>query len=48
VLSSRRAGIVEAYREHGYTMKQVAEHLGVHYATVSRRLRKLEGTKKRV
>jgi transposase len=38
-------GIMEAYREHGYTMKQVAEHLGVHYATISRRLRKLEGGK---
>lgn len=34
--------IVSAYREHGYTMKAIADYLGVHYATVSRRLRKRE------
>jgi putative transposase len=45
VLKSGDQGIMEAHREHGYTMKQVAEHLGVHYATISRRLRKLEGRK---
>jgi REP-associated tyrosine transposase len=45
VLKSGDRGIMEAYREHGYTMKQVAEHLGVHYATISRHLRKLEGRK---
>ena len=27
-----------AYRSHGYTMREIAEHLGVHYATVSRRI----------
>jgi putative transposase len=43
VLKSGDQGIMEAYREHGYTMKQVTEHLGVHYATISRRLRRLEG-----
>jgi putative transposase len=48
VLKSSDRGIIEAYREHGYTMKQVAEHLGVHYATISRRLRKLETRKKNV
>ena len=31
-----------AYREEGYRLSEIAEHLGVHYATVSRRLRKLE------
>lgn len=36
------AMIAEAYREHGYTMKEIADHLGVHYATISRRLRKHE------
>ena len=34
--------IREAYIKHGYTMKQIAEHLNVHYATVSRRLKELE------
>ena len=34
--------IKEAYTNHGYRMKEIAEHLRVHYATVSRRLKKLE------
>lgn len=34
--------IAAAYREYGYTMKAIADYLGVHYATVSRRLRKQE------
>ncbi len=38
----RTHGIALAYREYGYTMQQIAKHLGVHYATVSRRLRRLE------
>jgi len=35
-------GIFKVYHDHGYTMREIAEHLGVHYATVSRHLRKLE------
>ena len=35
--------MVAAHREHGYRLAEIAEHLGVHYATVSRRLRLLEG-----
>jgi len=35
-------GIAVAYRRHGYRLREIAEHLGVHYATVSRRLRKVE------
>ena len=31
-----------AYREYGYRLREIAEYLGVHYATVSRRLRKAE------
>jgi len=34
--AEENAAIAEAYREHGYTMKENADHLGVHYATVSR------------
>jgi DNA-directed RNA polymerase specialized sigma24 family protein len=34
--------IATAYREYGYTMKAIADYLGVHYATVSRRLRRQE------
>jgi REP element-mobilizing transposase RayT/plasmid stabilization system protein ParE len=35
-------GIVKAYREHSYTLKEIADYHGVHYATVSRRLRRAE------
>lgn len=34
--------IVNAYRKHRYTLKEIGDHLGVHYATVSRRLRRAE------
>jgi len=36
------AAILLAYRCHGYRLVDLAEHMGVHYATVSRRLRRLE------
>ncbi|MBC7220023.1 transposase [Candidatus Bipolaricaulota bacterium] len=36
------AGMVAAYRTHGYAMREIAEFLGVHYATVSRRIRRYE------
>jgi putative transposase len=34
--------VVTAYRRHGYTLRDIAEYLGCHYATVSRRLRREE------
>jgi REP-associated tyrosine transposase len=34
--------VATAYRRHGYTLRDIAEHLGCHYATVSRRLRREE------
>lgn len=34
--------LLEAYQRYGYRMVEIAEHLGVHYATVSRRLKKVE------
>ncbi len=37
---TRDEGIFAAYHDHGYTMREIAEHLGIHYATVSRRLRR--------
>jgi REP element-mobilizing transposase RayT len=36
------AAILLAYREHGYRLRELAAHLDCHYATVSRRLRRLE------
>lgn len=35
-------GLRRAYRDHGYRMNEIAAHLGVHYATISRRLTRLE------
>ncbi|MBI3291454.1 MAG: transposase [Elusimicrobia bacterium] len=35
-------GIRRAYHEHWYSLKEIAAHLGVHYATISRRLKRLE------
>ncbi|MEW5826487.1 MAG: helix-turn-helix transcriptional regulator [Candidatus Bipolaricaulota bacterium] len=33
------AGIARAYLEHRYSQQEIADYLGVHYSTVSRRLR---------
>jgi REP element-mobilizing transposase RayT len=45
-LFQRRGGearlIFVAYRQYGYRLREIAEHLGVHYATVSRRLKQAE------
>ena len=35
-------GIVRAYKKHGYRIREIAAHLEVHYATVSRRLKEME------
>ncbi len=34
--------ILHAYRRYGYRLREIAEHLGVHYMTVSRRLKQAE------
>jgi AraC-like DNA-binding protein len=34
--------IPAAYRDYGYTLKEIADELGCHYSTVSRRLRQSE------
>ena len=36
------AMMMEAYRRYGYRMSEIADHLGVHYATVSRHLKRVE------
>lgn len=36
------APIARAYRRHGYTLRQIADHLGCSYSTISRRLRREE------
>jgi len=39
-----KKAIAEAY-EHGFRLNEIAAHLGVHYATVSRRLKRFEQAK---
>ena len=34
--------IVQAYKAHGYRLREIAAHLGIHYATVSRKLKQME------
>ncbi len=34
--------IAVAYRQYGYRLREIADHLGIHYATVSRRLKQAE------
>jgi transcriptional regulator of acetoin/glycerol metabolism len=36
------AAMIEAYCRYGYRMFEIAKHLKVHYATVSRRLKRAE------
>ena len=36
------SAILEAYSRYGYRMSEIAEHLDVHYSTVSRRLKRTE------
>lgn len=42
LFTARGDGISVAYRVWGYTMHEIADHLGCHYSTVSRRLRRSE------
>ena len=37
-----KQGLAEAYRTHGYQMRKIADHLGLHYSTVHRWIRQAE------
>lgn len=37
-----RRGVLVAYRRYGYRLREIADHVGVHYATVSRQLKREE------
>lgn len=40
---SRGEWMSEAYRKHGYSMREIAEHAGVHYSLVSKIIKAWEG-----
>lgn len=42
IFASRSEPVAAAYRDHGYTLREIAEHLRCHYSTVSRRLHREE------
>ena len=35
-LGKRRVAIVKAAEQYGYRQREIAEHLGIHYSSVSR------------
>jgi len=41
--AARNAAMREAFVEHGYTLKEIGDHTGLHYATVSRIIKGLGG-----
>ena len=43
----RDKAIFEAHIRYGYTLKEVAGHIGVHYTTVSRAINMIEGKQKK-
>jgi len=41
------AGVARAHLECGYTQQEIADHLGVHYSTISRRVHAVDGRRRR-
>ena len=39
---SRDQAMYEAHLQYGYTLKDIAEYIGVHYTTVSRAIKRIE------
>jgi putative transposase len=42
----RNIGIKDAHMSHGYKLKEIADHLGIHYTTVSKVIGKVVVSKK--
>lgn len=43
----RRRSILEAHLDHGYTQQAISRHLGIHYSTVSRTVKKAQEESKK-
>ena len=43
---SKDQAMYKAHLQYGYTLKDIAEYIGVHYTTVSERLKELSGKMK--
>ena len=39
---SKEKGMYETHLQYDYTLKKIAEYIGVHYTTVSRQLKKMK------
>ncbi|MCK4309292.1 MAG: helix-turn-helix domain-containing protein [Candidatus Atribacteria bacterium] len=44
---SKDQAMYKACLQYGYTLKDIAEYIGVHYTTVSRVIKKIEGEDKK-
>jgi hypothetical protein len=40
---SKDQAMYEAHQQYGYTLKEIAEYIGVHYTTVSKVIKRIEG-----
>lgn len=44
--TDRNHGMRQAHMDHGYTLKQIAEYLGLNYTTVSRAVQAVEARRR--
>jgi DNA-binding MarR family transcriptional regulator len=42
-MKTKEQAIYKAHLQYGYTLKEIAEYIGVHYTTVSRVIKRIEG-----
>jgi putative transposase len=47
IFAAHPTPVAVAYRRHGYALREIADHLGCHYSTISRRLRAEEAAVRR-
>ena len=44
---SKDQAMYEAHQQYGYTLKDIAEYIGVHYTTVSKVIKRIDGEDKK-